>query len=110
MSGWSAFAKDLHYAGTAIWQVLLASVVLGAGLPMVFALGVRSLAWGSASEGDEGQGAAARPGNPAGKVLAVLLFAVVLYVLALGIYYIVVGGHGKELAFHGIWPEQVAKK
>ncbi len=107
MSGGSAFVKDLHYAGTAIWQVLLASVVLGAGLPVIFALGVRSFAWGSGGQSAEG---APRPGNPAGKALAILLFAVVLYVLALGIYYIVVGGHGKELEFHGFWPEQVAKK
>jgi len=108
MSNGSAFVKDLHFAGTAIWQVLLASVVLGAGLPVIFALGVRSLAWGSAREA--GDGAPARPGNPLGKVLAVVLFAVVLYILAIGIYYIIVGGHGKELDFNGIWPSQVAKK
>lgn len=117
MSSGSALVKDLHYAGTAIWQVLLVSIVLGAGLPMVFALGVRSLAWGSAAqsgEGPDGEGqgiaGAARTGNPAGKVIAALLFAVVLYILAIGIYFIIAGGHGKELAFHGIWPEQVAKK
>ena len=108
MSNGSALGHDLHLAGTAIGQVLLASVVLGAGLPVVFALGVRSLAWGSASRA--GDGAPARPGNPMGKALAVLLFAVVLYVLAVGIYYVVVSGHGKELAFHGVWPSQVAKK
>jgi hypothetical protein len=107
MSGGAAFGQDLQFAGKAIWQVLLASVVLGAGLPVVFALGVRSLAWGTGH--DAGDGAAARPGNPLGKVLAVVLFAIVLYVLAIGIYYIVVGGHGKELQFNGIWPSQVAK-
>jgi len=109
MSNGSAFVKDLHFAGTAIWQVLVASVVLGAGLPVIFALGVRSLAWGTGNETGGGEGGAARPGNPMGKVLAVVLFAVVLYVLALGIYYIVVAGHGKELDFNGIWPSQVAK-
>ena len=108
MSGGSAFVKDLHLAGAAIWQVLLASVVLGAGLPVIFALGVRSLAWGTASDGSDGT--APRSGNPAGKAIAVLLFAVALCILAIGIYSIVVGGHGKELQFHGIWPEQVAKK
>lgn len=108
MSNGSAFVKDLHLAGTAIWQVLIASVVLGAGLPVIFALGVRSLAWGTTSEG--GDATPARAGNPMGKILAVVLFAVVLYVLALGIYYVIVAGHGKELAFNGIWPSQVAKK
>ena len=108
MSGTDAFVKDLHFAGSALWQVLLASLVLGAGLPVLFALGVRAHAWGTGVAA--GEGTPARAGHRLGRPIAYLLFAVVLYILAIGIYFIVVGGHGKELAFNGLWPEQVAKK
>jgi hypothetical protein len=34
------------------WKVLAASLILGAGLPIIFALGIRSLAWGSGGEAE----------------------------------------------------------
>ena len=52
------------------WRVLVAGLVLGAGLPILFALGVKSIAW---ANGD-------LPGtnrNPFGRVLAVALFTLV---------------------------------
>ena len=82
MSG--AFGDDVRLAGEAIWKVLLASIVLGAGLPAVFALGIRSLAWGTggAARSADGSGtariAATGTGNPAGKVIAAILFLVIL--------------------------------
>ena len=38
---------NLHFAVEAAWKVLAVGLVLGAGLPAVFAVGVRSLAWGA---------------------------------------------------------------
>ena len=52
---------DSHIVGFALegaWKVLLASLILGAGLPTLFALGIRSLAYG-ASCGCYGEGAMA---------------------------------------------------
>ncbi|MDI6101124.1 hypothetical protein QLQ12_21145 [Actinoplanes sp. NEAU-A12] len=38
---------NLGFALDGAWQVLLAGLALGAGLPILFALGIRSLAWGA---------------------------------------------------------------
>ncbi len=88
------------------WKVLLASLVLGAGLPLVFAAGIRSMAYGygGAAEADT----AARP-HPVGRVLAALCFLVVLAGVALGITIVVASGFGKAVSFAHIYPTLVAK-
>jgi len=58
-----------------LWQVVLVGLVLGAGLPSLFALGVRALDTGS------GGGTA----SPAAKAAAVLCFAVVACAVLAGI-------------------------
>jgi len=90
----------------AAWRVLLAGLVLGAGLPAIFAVGIRSLAVGA---GDEAPGARPAP-HAAGRALAVLCFAIVLAVVALGIALIVAGGFGKHLSFEHVYPTVVDKK
>lgn len=98
---------DLKFTFEAIWKVLVASVILGAGLPMLFAVGVRSLAWGAGGDtATDTNGAAAHP-NPAGKVLAVIIFAVVLYVIAAGIVYVIATGKGSnyDITFRNVIPE-----
>ncbi|QCQ92298.1 hypothetical protein [Rhodococcus sp. SGAir0479] len=62
----------------ALWQVVLVGLLFGAGLPAVFALGLKSLAAGTGSGAD---------GSPstAGKIGAVACFAVVLIAIAAGI-------------------------
>ena len=57
---------NLQYALDGAWRVLLASLVFGAGLPLVYALGIRSLAWGAGGDAEVSHG---RP-NPLGKLLA----------------------------------------
>jgi hypothetical protein len=91
--------ENLGFALEGAWKVLLASLILGAGLPAVFALGVRSLAWG-------GGGSSPRP---AGTVLGWVLFAVVLLGVLLGITFIVASGFGKALSFEHIYPTIVDK-
>ena len=96
----SPFVEDLKFTGDAIWRVLLVSVVLGAGLPAVFALGIRSLAWG---DGGAAETSGAK-GNPLGKVLAVILFIIVAYCIVAGILFIIASGQGKDLTFSHVIP------
>ena len=82
-----------------IWigLAMLAGLLLGSGLPILFALGVKSIAW---ANGD----LPGRAANPAGKVVAGLLFAVVLVAVMLGIGYIVAHGFGYTLGWNGWLP------
>lgn len=76
----------------ALWQVALVGLVLGAGLPALFALGVRSLNTGrlvTAGGTDETSTASA-----AGKAGAAVCFAVCILAVAFGIVVIV---YGKQL-------------
>ncbi|WP_137725268.1 hypothetical protein [Prescottella subtropica] len=57
-----------------LWQVVLVGLLFGAGLPALFALGLRSM-----SPGRDGQT------STAGKLGAILCFAVVLIAIAAGI-------------------------
>lgn len=99
----------MHNFGFALegaWQVLAAGLVLGAGLPLLFALGIRSLAWGAggAAETDHD----AKP-NPAGTAVGWLLFLIVVALVLLGITFIVASGFGKALSFEHIYPTIIDK-
>ncbi len=96
--------NDVLLALEGAWRVLLASLVLGAGLPAVFSLGVRALAMGS----EEGDDAPLAP-SPLGRVLAALCLLVVLAGVAVGITYIVASGLGMKLTFEHIYPTLVEK-
>lgn len=92
------------------WKVLVASLILGAGLPLLFALGIRSLAWGAGGEAEVHESGVTGPrANPAGTALGYLLFAIVLLGVVLGITFIVATGFGKALSFEHIYPTIVAK-
>jgi hypothetical protein len=85
----SIFAPALH----ALWQVALVALVLGAGLPALFALGIRSL---SASRtvvatGPDGQVTKASPLGLAG---AYVCFAILIAAVLFGFVVIV---YGKQL-------------
>lgn len=76
---------------SALWKIVVVGLLAGAGLPALFALGLRALALrpvgaGTAADpnGDEVVG-----GNPVGLVAAVICFAVVLAAIGWGIYSIV---------------------
>ena len=107
----SAVGYDLKFAAETIWQVGLASLVLGAGLPILFALGVKALAWGAGGDAEiHPDGVTGPKANPLGTVLGWLCFVVVLLGVALGITYIVATGFGKVLSFEHIYPMIVDKK
>ena len=98
--------NNLHFAVEGAWKVLLAGLVLGAGLPAVFAVGVRSLAWGTGGAAEVADDA--RP-HPVGRALAGICFLVVPAGIALGLTIIVAAGQGKVVSFDHVYPTIVDK-
>jgi hypothetical protein len=90
--------SNLHFALDGAWRVFLASLILGAGLPVLFALGIRSLASGGEA-----------PASVPARSVAYLLFAIVVLGVLLGLTFIVATGFGKALSFEHIYPTIVAK-
>jgi hypothetical protein len=88
----------------------VASLVLGAGLPTLFALGVRALAYGAGGEAEVHETGVTGPApHRIGTVVAWILFAIVPLGVALGIAFIVVSGLGKTLSFEHVFPTIVDK-
>jgi hypothetical protein len=76
----------------ALWQIVVFGLLAGAGLPALFALGLRALSMGGRTTATaEGDDQAIVGGNPAGMVLGGLCFLIVLAGIAGGIYFIVAG-------------------
>lgn len=97
--------NTLGLALDSVWKVLAVGVALGAGLPAIFALGVRSLAAGAGGDA-ETDGAAPRPG---GKIAAGVCFAVVALAILLGLTVIVASGLGKTVSVDHLIPTLVDK-
>jgi hypothetical protein len=78
----------------ALWQVLLVGLLLGAGLPALFALGLRSLNAGrTVTVGGGGYGApedVSKP-SPLGLAGAVVCFTIAILAVAFGIVVIIFG-------------------
>lgn len=74
----------------ALWQIVVFGLLAGAGLPAVFALGLRALSMGSRTDTDS-ESDTIVGGNPVGLVLGGLCFLIVLAAIAGGIYFIVAG-------------------
>jgi hypothetical protein len=94
------------------WKVLLYSLVLGAGLPVVYALGVRALAIGvpiDSAGTDAPAGAPVVRLHPFGTALATVCFLVVLAGVAVGLTYVIASGQGKMLSFEHVYPTLVPK-
>ena len=87
------------------WNVRWVGLRLGAGLPAVFALGIRALSYGVGGAAD----ATDHVPHPAARVVAYLCFAVVLVAVAAGIGVIVAHGLGMRLVMDGLVPTFVAK-
>ena len=79
---------------TSLFRVLLAGLIFGAGLPAVFAVGVRLLAQGHGGSsggtlaGDAGTSGGTGRGNPVALGAAYLLFALIAVVILLGVLWI----------------------
>ncbi|BDD80947.1 hypothetical protein TPB0596_07100 [Tsukamurella pulmonis] len=99
--------ETISLALSAVWKVLLVGLILGAGLPALFAVGVRGLAIGNGHETEDGS---VRPPNPLGNVLAAIAFVIVVAAVLLGIAMIVASGFKYELTFENIYPWFEKKK
>jgi hypothetical protein len=73
---------------SALWKIIVVGLLAGAGLPALFAIGLRALNFrsGLAVSSDD---AHVYGGNPAGLVVGLFCFAVVLAAIGWGIYFIV---------------------
>jgi hypothetical protein len=91
----------------AAWKVLYTGLLLGAGLPVMFALGVRLLS-GPAAE-TEGEVAVEHRPSAVNRVLAWLCFAVVAYGVLVGLLVIIGAGQGKIVSFEHVFPTLVPK-
>jgi predicted secreted protein len=94
----------------ALWQILLVGLIVGAGLPLLFSLGIRASAWGTGGDAEVQHGGVAAAPHPLGRALAALCFLIVVAVVVLGLVYIVATGFGKELSFSHVYPTIVDKK
>jgi hypothetical protein len=73
----------------AVWKIIVVGIILGAGLPALFAVGLRALSPATATATATAEGETPASAGVAGKVIAVLCFAVVLAGIGWGVYKIV---------------------
>ncbi len=101
---------NLSLALEGAWRVLVVGLLLGAGLPAVFALGIRSLGMaGGGNSSTVGDDPVDAPASAIGKTLATLCFLLVLVGVALGITFIIASGFGKALSFEHLYPTLIDK-
>ncbi len=91
------------------WRVLLIGLVLGAGLPTMFAFGIRALAWGTGGEAERHDAEVLVKPHVMGRVVAYTIFAVVILMVLSGIGYIVAHGLGWTVTFNGFLPAVTPK-
>lgn len=68
----------------ALWKIIVVGIVLGAGLPALFAVGLRAMSPAGTESGTTTTG-----GNVTGKAIAAVCFVVVLAAIGWGVYKIV---------------------
>ena len=90
----------------AAWKVLVAGLVLGAGIPALFALGVRFTAQGAGGEAMTEPAGKTRLGYTA---MGAACFLIAALAVALGITVIVAAGFGKMVSFDQVFPTLVDK-
>jgi hypothetical protein len=88
----------------ATWRILLVGLLFGAGLPAIFALGIRSLAWGTGGEAEIHDTDEPVKPHLGGRVIAYTLFALVIATVVAGVGYIVAHGLGLTVTFNGLLP------
>jgi hypothetical protein len=76
---------------SALWRIVVLALLLGAGLPALFGIGLRLLSPSNSRPHAVGSSPRAVPANPAAVAAAALCFAVVLAAIGWGIYLIVAG-------------------
>jgi hypothetical protein len=101
---------NLGFALDSAWRILIVCLVLGAGLPALFALGIRALAHGGGGDPEvDESGVSAPVPHPAATIAGYACFAIAAVAVLLGIAFIVASGAGKTLSFEHVWPTITAK-
>jgi hypothetical protein len=77
----------------AIWRIVVFGLVLGAGLPALFAVGLFSLSKGPRAQTAGADSDVLVGGSVAGMVIAALCFLIVLAAIGWGIYEVYQIGH-----------------
>ena len=93
-------------------QVALVALLLGAGLPALFALGVRSFTLAGAagtSGSDADTSTASRLPVPVLRTIGTLCYVFVVAAVAIGLSIIVATGFGQQVSFEHIVPTFVPK-
>lgn len=90
--------NQVFAAADAAWRVLLAGIVLGAGLPALFSIGVHQLALG------HGTSSTPTTHRYVHRAVSYVAFALVLVAIILGLTYIVSHGLGYKMGFNGVLP------
>jgi hypothetical protein len=90
----------------AAWKVLVAGLVLGAGIPALFALGVRFTAAGA---GGDAMTVPSTRANSSYSALGAACFLVAALAVCLGITVVVASGFGKMVSFEHVFPTLVDK-
>jgi hypothetical protein len=91
---------------SALWKIVVFGLIAGAGLPALFAIGLRALAWpggarvqtAGAGAGSGGDRVAADDdrlvgGNPLGMIIAAIIFLIILAALGWCVYEVYQIGH-----------------
>lgn len=76
----------------AVWEIVVIGLICGAGLPAIFAIGMRAIALPARGHPEDSR--AIFGGNPMEIALAALCFLIVLAAVGYGIFIIVNSGHG----------------
>lgn len=101
--------RSLELAFQGGWKVLIAGLMFGAGLPVIYALAMRMLTLGATQTvGPDGRTHTAY--TPVGKAIAGLLLLLIAGAVALGITIIAAAGMGKVVSFDHVIPTIVEKK
>jgi hypothetical protein len=99
---WNLFSE-------AAGKVVVWGLILGAGLPALFALGVRSMVLANNPDGARQVGVSAPVPPVLNRVIGMACFVVVVAAVALGIAVIVAAGLGQEVSFEHGYPTLVSK-
>ena len=81
------------------WRVLVTCLILGAGLPALYTVGLRQLAAANGADSAPQAGSLA-----VHRALAVIIFAVVIGAVLLGLAFITAHGFGFTITFDGVLP------
>jgi hypothetical protein len=77
----------------AVWEIVVVGLLAGAGLPALFAVGMRAL--GAPGKDQRAHSDALVGGSPLGIAIGAVCFAIVLAAVGYGISIIVITGHGE---------------